>query len=615
MVGMIERRPGRLPSLAEPDDIEGTHGKTSVGTGPSLGELPPTGRAYIVGISGSTGLGEVHFLQEGEEVVFGRAHSCTVRFEEQGVSRLHARITAKGDREFELEDLGSANGTFLNGRRIEGALRLRADDRIRIGSTTFRYDDGVESGNGMPASAAVARTWSPESWKRYPAAQQPKYEDQEELARTVQRLRNLPPLVTSWEIESLKAQIAEAQAGERFFLQGGDCAETFAECESGVVTNKLKILLQMSLVLMHAARKPIVRVGRFAGQYAKPRSKPTEIRNGIELPSYVGDLVNRPEFTAEARRADPQLLVSGYFHAALTLNFVRALCDGGFSTLRRPEYFDLSMFERAELPSDLREDYKRLASRVTEGLNFMRTFGDGALDEMAKVKFFASHEGLNLVYESAQTRKVPRREGHYCLTTHMPWIGERTRDLRSAHIEFFRGIVNPVGVKIGPSATPEEVVELAKTLNPTDEPGKLVFIVRMGAGVVGTKLPPILEAIRRSRRRVLWISDPMHGNGFVTKTGIKTRDFDAILQEIEESFDVHEQCGSTFGGVHFELTGDDVTECIGAGTSESDLDTRYLTACDPRLNYRQAIQMAFSIAQRMGTSSVRRRSTMPPPIG
>jgi 3-deoxy-7-phosphoheptulonate synthase len=273
------------------------------------------------------------------------------------------------------------------------------------------------------------------------------------------------------------------------------------------------------------------------------------------------------------------------------------------------------MFERAELPSDLREDYKRLASRVTEGLNFMRTFGDGALDEMAKVKFFASHEGLNLVYESAQTRKVPRREGHYCLTTHMPWIGERTRDLRSAHIEFFRGIVNPVGVKIGPSATPEEVVELAKTLNPTDEPGKLVFIVRMGAGVVGTKLPPILEAIRRSRRRVLWISDPMHGNGFVTKTGIKTRDFDAILQEIEESFDVHEQCGSTFGGVHFELTGDDVTECIGAGTSESDLDTRYLTACDPRLNYRQAIQMAFSIAQRMGTSSVRRRSTMPPPIG
>ncbi len=610
---MIERRPGRLPSLAEPDEVESTHGSTTIGTLQRSPEAP-SGRPYIVGISGATGLGQVYFLENGVELVFGRASSCAVRFDEQGVSRLHARILARGDGDYEVEDLGSANGTFLNGIRLEGALGLRSDDRIRVGSTTFRFDDGRPALSGAPASAARSVSWSPDSWKRFPATQQPVYEDREELQRTVERLRGLPPLVTSWEIESLKTQIAEAQEGKRFLLQGGDCAETFAECEAGVITNKLKILLQMSLVLMNAARKPIVRVGRFAGQYSKPRSKPTEVRGGVELPSYVGDLVNRPEFTAAARKADPQLLVAGYFHAALTLNFVRALCDGGFATLRRPEYFDLSMFERAELPSQLKEDYQRLASRVTEGLNFMRTFGDGALDEMAKVKFFASHEGLNLVYESTQTRRVPRREGHYCLTTHMPWIGERTRDLKSAHVEFFRGIVNPVGVKLGPNTSPEDAVEIAKVLNPSDEPGKLVFIVRMGAGVVGVKLPPILEAVRRSRRRVLWVSDPMHGNGIVTKTGIKTRNFDAILAELEQSFDAHDRAGSTFGGVHFELTGDDVTECIGAGTTEADLDTRYLTACDPRLNYRQALQMAFAIAERMGTSSVRRRSTIPPPL-
>ncbi len=612
---MSDRRTTRLPSLAEPDEPESTSAKTHMSAFTEPPALMGTERAFVVNITGLGSKAKTYFIDQ-DGLVFGRSSECSVQFDDHGVSRRHARLTPLDGFEFEIEDLGSSNGTFLNGQRIDGAYRLRHDDRIRISNTTFRFDDGRDAHpTSAPASAAVSRrsaVWTVDSWTRKLATQQPRYDDPAEVERVVKRLQRLPPLVTSWEVEKLKKQLAEAQEGERFVLQGGDCAETFDDCESTTITNKLKILLQMSLVLMHAARKPIVRIGRFAGQYAKPRSKPTEIRGGVELPSYVGDLVNRPEFTPEARRHDPQLLISGYNHASLTLNFVRALCDGGFSTLRRPEYFDLAMFERADLPSELREDYMRMARTVAEGLSFLRTFGEGAMDEMAKVEFFASHEGLNLTYEAAQTRKVPRREGHYCLTTHMPWIGERTRDLQGAHIEFFRGIVNPIGVKLGPKADPQEIVELAQALNPSDEPGKLVFIVRMGAGVVGSKLPALVEAIRRARRRVLWISDPMHGNGFVTRTGIKTRNFDDIMKEIDESFDVHDACGSTFGGVHFELTGDDVTECIGAGTSEADLDTRYLTTCDPRLNYRQAVQMAFSIAQRIGTSSVRRQSTIPP---
>lgn len=612
---MTDRRPTRLPSLAEPEEGEVTSAKTSLNTFTEPVVMAGNERAFVVAVSGFGEPGKAFFVDQ-DGLVFGRSSSCTVPFDDQGVSRRHARIMPLDGGEFQLEDLGSSNGTYLNGRRIDGTYRLLHDDRIRLGATTFRFDDGRGASANAPASAAISRraaTWTVDSWTGKPAAQQPRYDDPNELERVVSKLRRLPPLVTSWEIEKLKKQIAEAQEGERFVLQGGDCAETFEDCESGSITNKLKILLQMSLVLMHAARKPIVRIGRFAGQYAKPRSKPTEIKGGVELPSYVGDLVNRPEFTPEARRHDPQLLLAGYNHASLTLNFVRALCDGGFSTLRRPEYFDLAMFERANLPSELREDYARMASRVAEGLSFLRTFGEGAMDDMAKVEFFASHEGLNLTYESAQTRRVPRRDGHYCLTTHMPWIGERTRDLQGAHVEFFRGILNPVGVKIGPKADPAEVVELVEALNPSDEPGKIVLIVRMGAGNVTAKLPPILEAVRRARRRVLWVSDPMHGNGFVTRTGIKTRNFDDIMKELEESFDVHEACGTTFGGVHFELTGDDVTECIGAGIAEGDLDTRYLTTCDPRLNYRQAVQMAFFIAQRIGTSSVRRQSTIPPP--
>jgi 3-deoxy-7-phosphoheptulonate synthase len=430
----------------------------------------------------------------------------------------------------------------------------------------------------------------------------------------LQELRHLPPLVTSWEIHRLKTHLAEAQVGERFLIQGGDCAETLAECDADTITNKLKILLQMSVVLTHAARKPVIRVGRFAGQYAKPRSKATELRDGVELPSYQGDLVNRPEFTPQAREPDPSLLVAGYQRAAVTLNFIRALCAAGFADLRRPGYFDLvGAFKEDEAPSNVRSDYARMKQQLTEGLHFLRAMGGHAADDLARVEFFSSHEALNLYYESAQTREVPNRDGWYNLTTHLPWIGERTRAVDGAHVELLRGVINPIGIKIGPSAPPSALIELLRALNPTDEPGKIVLIIRMGAGKVPLKLPPLIEAVTRARRKVLWVTDPMHGNGIVTPTGIKTRNFSDILQEVEETFDTHERCGSILGGVHFELTGDDVTECIGAGLSEKDLDLRYTTACDPRLNYRQAMEMAFAIARRIENSRVRRASSDPPP--
>jgi 3-deoxy-7-phosphoheptulonate synthase len=441
--------------------------------------------------------------------------------------------------------------------------------------------------------------WTPNSWETKPAEQQVRYEDPEALRTAVDRLRALPPLVTSWEIERLKALIAEAQVGKRFLLQGGDCAETILDCRPEIITNKLKILLQMSLILIHAGKRPVIRVGRFAGQYAKPRSKPVEVKDGVELPSYYGDLVNRPEFTAEARRADPQLLLSGYSHAALTLNFIRSLSAGGFADLHHPEYWDLSFFNRAELPAELKAEYEATTQQLSEALRFMEALGESTVDELTRVDFFTSHEGLNLLYESAQTRAVPRRAGHYDLTVHMPWIGERTRALEGAHVEFFRGIKNPVGVKLGPAVSPTDVVRLVERLNPDDEPGKIVLITRMGAQKVHDALPPLIEEVRRAGRRVLWISDPMHGNMQVTQSGFKTRNFDNILREIEASFDVHEACGSQLGGVHFELTGDDVTECIGGGLSEADLDKNYLTMCDPRLNYRQALEMAFLVARRM----------------
>ncbi len=441
-------------------------------------------------------------------------------------------------------------------------------------------------------------SWSPDSWKERPVAHAPPYDDEEGLAQAVAALRRLPPLVTSFEVEQLKKQIAQAQRGERFVLQGGDCAETLDDCTPDVITRKLKILLQMSMVLVHGSNRPVTRIGRFAGQYAKPRSKDIESQDGVELPSYFGDLVNRAPFEPEARKVDPQLLLEGYKHAGLTLNFIRSLVDSGFADLHHPEYWDLSFLESAHLNEELREQYRQTVGEVSGALRFMQALGESSVDELHRVEFFTSHEGLNLHYESAQTRTVPRREGWYDLTTHMPWIGERTRDPEGAHVEFFRGIRNPVGAKVGPTATPDDVMRLLDALNPDDEAGKIVLITRMGASHVKDGLPPILERVKKEGRTVLWMSDPMHGNTHSTSSGRKTRDFDAVLQEVEGCVAVHRACGTVFGGVHFELTGDDVTECTGGaeGLTEDDLERNYATVCDPRLNYRQALEMSFRIA-------------------
>ncbi len=431
------------------------------------------------------------------------------------------------------------------------------------------------------------------------AAQAVAYSNEAALAAACRRMEQLPPIVTSWEIERLRELIAEAQAGKRFLLQGGDCAETLADCQPDVIARKLKILLQMSLVLVHGSHLPVIRMGRIAGQYAKPRSSPTETRDGVTLPSYYGDLVNRQEFTAAAREPDPELLVQGYLHAGLTMNFVRSLAAGGFADLHHPEFWDLAHLSRAELPPELREEYQHMVRQLAEALHFMEALGEKTVDDLTRVEFFASHEGLSLPYEAAQTKTVPRRDGYYDLTTHMPWIGERTRALDGAHVEFFRGIRNPVGVKVGPKATPSEIGSLLERLNPQNEPGKIVLISRCGAEKVAAALPPLVDAVKRQGHNVLWICDPMHGNGQLTSGGIKTRDFHDILREIEISFDVHEAAGTHLGGVHFELTGDDVTECIGGGLTECDLDRNYASACDPRLNYRQALEMAFRLSKRM----------------
>jgi len=443
-------------------------------------------------------------------------------------------------------------------------------------------------------------SWDPTSWKSKPNAQEVRYDDPAAVEQTVKTLGALPPLVTSWEIERLKGFIADAQEGRRFVLQGGDCAETMADCRSEPIVNKLKILLKMSLVLILGGRKPVVRVGRFAGQYAKPRSSPTEVRGGVELPSYFGDLVNRADFTPEARRPDPKHLLGGYKHAALTLNFVRSLTAGGFADLHHPEYWDLSFFEGGALTAHLRDEYQSITKQLADALRFMEALGEGAIDELSRVEFYTSHEGLNLHYESAQTKQVPRREGYYDLTTHLPWIGERTRALDGAHIEFFRGVRNPLGIKLGPKVTGDEAVRLLDVLNPREEPGRIVLITRMGAAKVDA-LMPLLQRVRREGRRVLWLCDPMHGNTVSTSSGIKTRNFDAILAELEATFDAHTTAGTNLGGVHFELTGDDVTECVGgaSGITESDLSRNYESLCDPRLNQAQALEMAFRISHRM----------------
>lgn len=439
--------------------------------------------------------------------------------------------------------------------------------------------------------------WSPDSWRAKPNVQRVEYPDAEAFSAALEELSSLPPLVTSWEIESLKDQLAEACQGRAFLLQGGDCAESFGDCRPDAIVSKLKILLKMSLILVYGCKQRVIRVGRLAGQFAKPRSSLTETRDGVTLPSYRGHLVNRRGFTPADRRPDPTLLLRGYERAALTLNFIRSLVDGGFADIRHPELWDLDFVNHSEHS----HVYRRIMDAVSQAVSFMEAVAGRRFVELEGVKFFVSHEGLHLDWERAQTRRVPRRPGWYDLTTHLPWIGDRTRGLDSAHVEFFRGIANPIGMKVGPSCTPEELLALTDILNPDNEPGRLTLIHRFGVQHIERCLPPLIEALRRRGRIVLWCCDPMHGNTITTPAQVKTRRFEDILEELDRAFEIHRACGTRLGGAHFELTGEDVTECIGGarGLCESDLSRAYRSDVDPRLNYEQSMEMALLIARRM----------------
>ena len=448
----------------------------------------------------------------------------------------------------------------------------------------------------------LAEGWAPGSWRTRPALQLPQYPDAEALQRALAELGQLPPLVTSWEIFALKKQIAEAQEGRRFLLQGGDCAENFSDCESGTISNRLKVLLQMSLVLVHGLRLPVVRVGRFAGQYAKPRSADVETRGEVSLPSYRGDVVNGPEFTAAARVPDPQRMLTAHARSAMTMNFVRALIDGGFADLHHPEYWSLNWVGC----SPLAEDYQKMVNSIGDAVRFMETLAGAEVHNLNRIDFYTSHEALLLPYEEALTRQVPRQWGWFNLSTHYPWIGMRTAALDGAHVEYFRGIRNPVAIKVGPSVQPDQLLRLMDVLNPDDEPGRMTFIHRMGAAQVAQKLPPLLDAVRRDGRRVLWVCDAMHGNTESTANGYKTRRFANILGEVEQSFDLHAAAGTRLGGVHLELTGEDVTECTGGARelTEVDLERAYRSSVDPRLNYEQSLEIAMAIVRKQGQRQV-----------
>jgi 3-deoxy-7-phosphoheptulonate synthase len=454
-------------------------------------------------------------------------------------------------------------------------------------------------GEGISSRFIVTRSvsktdWHPASWQALSAQQQPTYPDKAAMERAIGDLSRLPPIVTSWEIEALKDQIALAQRGDAFVLQGGDCAETFDECTSENIVAKLKILLQMSLVMLHGLKKPVVRVGRMAGQYAKPRSADTETRDGVSLPSFRGDLVNRSAFTPADRIPDPQLILRGYERAALTLNFVRSLIDGGFADLHHPENWDLDWVGHSKTA----DRYHEIVRSISDSLDFLESILGRAVHQTQRADIYAAHEGLHLSYEQAQTRYLDHRKRWYDLTTHFPWIGMRTAQIDGAHVEYFRGISNPMGIKIGPGMTVEWLQNLIRILNPNNEPGRISLIHRFGAKAIEDGLPPLIKAVRETGSPVLWICDPMHGNTESTADGTKTRRFDNIIAELEAAHDVHQSMGSYLGGVHLELTGENVTECTGGarGLTDGDLTRAYKSTVDPRLNYEQAMEVAMRLS-------------------
>ncbi|TDC63425.1 class II 3-deoxy-7-phosphoheptulonate synthase [Streptomyces hainanensis] len=432
------------------------------------------------------------------------------------------------------------------------------------------------------------------AWRDLPAAQQPDYPDAEALRAVVADLESYPPLVFAGECDQLRARMAAVARGEAFLLQGGDCAEAFDQVSADQIRAKLKTLLQMSAVLQYAAAVPVVKVGRIAGQYSKPRSKPTEVRDGVTLPTYRGDSVNGADFTAEARVPDPERLRRMYHASAATLNLVRGFTTGGYADLRQVHAWNQDFVRN----SASGRRYEALAREIDNALNFMRACGADPA-EFHSVEFYSSHEALLLAYESALTRTDSRTGRLYDVSAHMVWIGERTRQLDGAHIAFASEIRNPIGVKLGPTTTPEEALTLIERLDPDREPGRLTFITRMGADRIRDRLPTLVEKVTASGAQVAWVCDPMHGNTFEAASGHKTRRFDDVLDEVKGFFEVHKGLGTHPGGIHVELTGDDVTECVGGGDEifVDDLHQRYETACDPRLNRSQSLDLAFLVAE------------------
>ena len=450
-----------------------------------------------------------------------------------------------------------------------------------------------------PARTSSAKEWSPESWRACPIRQVPSSPDQAKLEEMERRIGKYPPLVFAGEARRLKAQLALVSEGKAFVLQGGDCAESFSDFTANVIRDTFRVLLQMAVVLTFGASLPVVKMGRMAGQFAKPRSSDNETVGDVTLPSYRGDIINGPAFTPEARIPDPARMEFGYFQSASTLNLLRAFSSGGYADLHEVHRWNLEFAERSPLAGR----YQDLAQRIDETLSFMAACGmtSATTRDMRETDFYISHEALLLPYEQALTRIDSTTGDWYGCSSHFLWIGDRTRQAEGAHIEFLRGVKNPLGMKVGPTQEPDDLLRILDILNPENEAGRITLISRMGADKVTAKLPALVRAVQQAGRKVVWLCDPMHGNTISTVAKLKTRNFDSILGEVRGFFDVHAAEGTWAGGVHIEMTGQNVTECTGGAhqLSETDLGERYETFCDPRLNAEQSLELAFLVAEEL----------------
>lgn len=438
--------------------------------------------------------------------------------------------------------------------------------------------------------------WNKMTWRNFHALQQPNWPDQEKFNQVLAEIAKLPPLVFAGEIRELKKMLAQAVSGDAFLLQGGDCSEEFSSCTAPNIRETLKVLLQMAVILTYAGGKPVVKVGRIAGQYAKPRSSDTEVVDGVTIPSYRGDMANSAEPTPEARIPDPERMLKGYYLSASTLNLLRAFTRGGFAALHRVHAWNQEFVKQ----SPMGRSYERLANHISQAINFMETIGISTdIPQIKQAQFFTSHEALFLGYEESLTREDSTTGGWYDCSAHMLWIGDRTRQLDGAHIEFLRGVLNPLGMKVGPKHDIDDILAVIEKLNPDNEPGRMTLITRFGAKEIDKHLPPLIRAIKKEGHKVVWCCDPMHANTFTASSGHKTRNFDDILSELRCFFELHWSEGTVPGGVHFELTGNNVTECVGGARQlvDEQLSQKYLTTCDPRLNAEQSLEMAFQIAE------------------